>query len=75
MVNFIALLYNLSLEQGLPAPVYSPMVHPLPDQRAALCQYGRVSAVGSGRSVVEAKKDAARNVWMRLGNVIERDPR
>ncbi len=74
MVNYIALLYNLSQEQGLPAAVYTPFDHPLPNRRAVLCQYGEVDAVGSGRTIIEAKKDAARGVWQRLGHIVDRDP-
>jgi hypothetical protein len=74
MVNYIALLYDLSVEQGLPAATYTPFSHPLPGHVAVLCQYGNVNAVGSGLNVIDAKKDAARGVWMRLGHVIDKDP-
>ncbi len=73
--NFARLLEDLAVEHNMPPPMFIPAVHPWPDHVAILCNYAGVNALGGGRSDIEARIAAARQVWIGLGHLITIDPR
>jgi hypothetical protein len=71
--NFIQLLRDLAIEQGLPQPRYHPVGHPLPNRMSALCIFNNLDCVGSGSNIFEARNASAREMWRQLGHGSYRD--
>jgi hypothetical protein len=74
-MDFVRLLENLAREHHIPPPVFVPAQHPIPGRFAFLCQYSGEEAMGGGRTVMEARNSAARQIWLELGHMITIDPR
>ena len=72
--NYITLLRDYAKEQELPPPRYSPVFHPLPQRRSALCQFAALDYIGSGAIIFEARNSSTREMCRLLGHGSFSDP-